>query len=70
MACEDFPCCGHAHGDCPDAQGRMRCVECGSRLPKRAPSSICLQCLRKMDLEDDYERDHPIDESYDLYPIM
>jgi len=44
--CEDFPCCGHEAGDCPDSSGRMRCVGCGKRLPKRATSSICPKCLR------------------------
>lgn len=68
MRCEDFPCCGHALGDCPDSQGRMRCVECGKRLSKRATSSICHRCLRRMEQDEDYERDHPPDEQYDYYP--
>lgn len=46
--CEDFPCCGHAAGDCPDAQGRMRCVECGRKLRRNASSSICESCTRKI----------------------
>jgi hypothetical protein len=48
MACEDFPCCGHERGDCPDSKGRMRCVECGKPLSKRATSSICPKCLKAM----------------------
>lgn len=44
--CEDFPCCGHEPGDCPDAQGRMRCCDCGKRLAKGATSSLCAACLR------------------------
>ena len=27
--CEDFPCCGHEANDCPDSEGRFRCVDCG-----------------------------------------
>jgi len=50
--CEDFPCCGHAAGDCPeiDSKGRevWRCVECGKRLPRTATSSICAKCQRRM----------------------
>ena len=43
--CEDFPCCGHESGCCPDydASGRqlnMVCV-CGAKLPVDAPYSIC-----------------------------
>jgi hypothetical protein len=44
--CEDFPCCGHEPGDCPDSQGRFTCVGCGRRLPRNAPSSICPKCQR------------------------
>ena len=50
--CEDYPCCGHESGDCPtvDAKGNERwtCVECGKRLPLKAPSSICSGCQRRM----------------------
>jgi hypothetical protein len=51
--CEDFPCCGHASGECPDidSQGRerWRCVGgCGKRLPLTATSSICAKCQRRM----------------------
>ena len=48
MACEDYPCCGHPAGDCPrvDARGTTYwpCVECGRRLSRSAPSSICATC--------------------------
>jgi hypothetical protein len=59
MACEDYPCCGHEPGDCPDSSGRMKCVECGKRLPRTATSSICAKCQRGMasrhdDLDWDY----------------
>jgi hypothetical protein len=47
MRCEDYPCCGHEAGDCPDAQGRFTCVECGKRLPRNARSSICPKCMRQ-----------------------
>ena len=48
MRCEDFPCCGHEAGDCPDSEGRFTCVGgCGKRLPKNARSSICAGCSRK-----------------------
>jgi hypothetical protein len=50
--CEDYPCCGHAAGDCPeiDAKGRevWRCVECGKRLKAGATSSICPKCTRDL----------------------
>jgi len=46
--CEDYPCCGHEAGDCPDSSGRMTCVECGKRLAKNATSSICAKCLKRM----------------------
>ena len=52
MPCEDYPCCGHEPGDCPriDEQGRehWRCVECGYELPLNATSSICSECLPKL----------------------
>ena len=52
--CEDYPCCGHEPGDCPDAQGRMKCVECGKRQPKAATSGICPSCRRRMASHQDY----------------
>lgn len=63
--CEDYPCCGHAPGDCPirDSKGRERwtCVMCGKRLSLKATSSICAKCERRMsrnpdDFFDDYDR--------------
>ncbi len=54
--CEDFPCCGHDAGDCPDSQGRFTCVECGKRLARTATSSICLKCQRRMRDEDSADR--------------
>ena len=60
MPCEDYPCCGHERGDCPDSSGRFGCVECGKRLSKRATSSICGKCQRRMarriwDGDDDFD---------------
>ena len=47
--CEDFPCCGHEMGCCPDfdqsgRQLNMICV-CGARLSINNRSSICNGCL-------------------------
>lgn len=68
MACEDYPCCGHAPGDCPriDRKGRERwtCVECGRTLPLTAVSSICNRCMRKMRryMDEGYlDHDHSMD---------
>lgn len=46
--CEDYPCCGHSAGDCPDSQGRFKCTECGKTLKKNASSSICPRCMKRM----------------------
>ena len=59
--CEDFPCCGHEAGCCPNfnesgEQLDMVCT-CGKRLPITNRYSICNQCL-----QDDCEYDH---EEYD-----
>ena len=49
--CEDFPCCGHELGCCPDfdpetgAQLNMKCV-CGATVPLSSRSSLCGPCLR------------------------
>lgn len=66
--CEDYPCCGHGDGECPerDKMGRLRfrCVECGKMLPIGAPSSLCSKCEHReyrkwADGEIDY--DHSMD---------
>jgi len=50
MSCEDFPCCGHEMGCCPDfdpdtgAQLNMKCV-CGATVPLTSRSSLCASCL-------------------------
>lgn len=49
--CEDFPCCGHEQGCCPDyrngRQINMRCT-CGASVPLRSHSSICRDCRQAM----------------------
>jgi len=61
MACEDFPCCGHESGCCPDfdSSGRqlnMRCI-CGAVVPLSSRSGLCPGCLNGPD-EDGYQDDH------------
>lgn len=46
--CEDYPACGHGDGGCPDNDGRFNCMQCGRKLPKKSPSSICLKCEKRM----------------------
>ena len=58
MRCEDFPCCGHEMGCCPDydSSGRqlnMKCV-CGATVPLTSRSSLCKACMRR-DYEDDFD---------------
>jgi hypothetical protein len=75
--CEDFPCCGHEPGCCPDfdesgRQLNMRCT-CGAVLPINNRYSICDSCLREGDDEcfdedfddDDDEFDRDVDDSMD-----
>lgn len=57
--CEDFPCCGHELGCCPDydedtgRQLNMVCV-CGAKLPVNARFSICEGCMRDPDSDEGY----------------
>jgi hypothetical protein len=49
--CEDFPCCGHEAGCCPDydeggQQMNMKCV-CGATVPLSSRSSLCSTCLSR-----------------------
>jgi hypothetical protein len=58
--CEDFPCCNHEMGCCPnfDSAGNqldMVCT-CGARLPVTNRYSICDRCLR-MDEDGCYDED-------------
>lgn len=65
--CEDFPCCGHENGCCPDFdesgnQLNMKCI-CGSTVPLNSPYSICHWCMWEGDREDndypDEDEDYP-----------
>lgn len=59
--CEDFPCCGHEPGCCPDydeagRQLNMVCVcVCGAKLPVDARFSICDGCMRTAEDDDEYD---------------
>ncbi len=54
--CEDYPCCGHELGCCPDfdedtgQQLNMKCV-CGATVPLSSSYSICSGCLNAPDSE-------------------
>lgn len=55
MTCEDYPCCGHEPGCCPDfsesgEQLNMKCT-CGATLPLKSRFSICSSCLYSGDDE-------------------
>ena len=57
MPCEDYPCCGHEAGCCPDyddagRQLNMKCV-CGATVPIDSRSSLCDHCLNH-DPDDPY----------------
>lgn len=80
MACEDWPCCGHELGCCPDydASGRqlnMRCT-CGAVLPLNRRFSICDTCLNRGDEDtrfdeapdDDWDDEEDMDEDTDGDP--
>jgi hypothetical protein len=63
MSCEDFPCCGHELGCCPDFnesgnQLNMICV-CGAKLSLTSRYSICDSCMEDGDSFDgeDFEYD-------------
>lgn len=63
MSCEDFPCCGHEPGCCPDfdeetgEQLNMRCV-CGAVVPLTSRSSLCQSCLSAPDEDGFYPEDY------------
>lgn len=68
--CEDYPCCGHEMGCCPDfdASGKqlnMKCV-CGATVPLNSRSSLCSGCLQRAAREDgDFDdEDYADDEDY------
>lgn len=76
--CEDWPCCGHEAGCCPDfdpdtgEQLNMRCT-CGAVLPIDNRYSICDSCLNAdeedtgewEDDEEEWDEDTDMDESMD-----
>lgn len=64
MRCEDFPCCGHEDGDCPDSEGRFRCCICDRLLEKNSRSSICSSCNRRMA---EIDRDDPTGQDLDYF---
>ena len=45
--CEDYPCCGHESGGCPDESGRYNCATCGKKLPAGARSAVCRPCMSR-----------------------
>ena len=68
--CEDFPCCGHENGCCPDFdekgnQINMKCI-CGVPLPLNSRYSICHWCMIEGN-PDDYPNDD-WDDDEDDYP--
>lgn len=69
MTCEDFPCCGHEHGCCPDfdesgRQLNMICV-CGAVLPINSRYSICDACMDQGCEDEEFFEDDFEDEEYD-----
>ena len=66
--CEDFPCCGHESGCCPDFDGagrqlNMKCV-CGATVPLGSRTSLCNSCLNGPD-DDDYREDWDEEDDWD-----
>jgi hypothetical protein len=58
--CEDYPCCGHESGCCPDydADGKqlnMKCT-CGATVPLTSRYSLCQSCMRTEGDERDMDR--------------
>ena len=76
--CEDYPCCGHEPGCCPDfdpktgKQLNMKCV-CGATVPLNSKSSLCKACLFGPDPEDPEDLygcdpySNPFDDGYDIF---
>lgn len=60
--CEDYPCCGHESGCCPDynkeigKQLNIKCT-CGATLPINSRYSICDSCLNRDEYADNYHND-------------
>ena len=69
--CEDFPCCGHELGCCPDfdesgRQLNMVCT-CGAKLPLTSRYSICEGCMERGRDEDDPFLFDPPDDEEEIY---
>lgn len=68
MSCEDFPCCGHEYGCCPDyrngRQINMRCT-CGAKVPLNSRSSLCESCLNAPEGDEEYYDDEEEEEAFD-----
>lgn len=62
--CEDYPCCGHGDGGCPNHDGSFNCCRCGRKLPKHFHSSMCSKCEQKMY---DIMRDDPTGQDLDNF---
>lgn len=67
--CEDWPCCGHELGCCPDYDGagrqlNMRCT-CGAVLPLHNRYSLCDHCLRHDPEDPDSWDDERPDDDWD-----
>lgn len=45
--CEDYPCCGHEDGGCPNHDGSFNCASCGRKMPKNSPSAVCAKCHKR-----------------------
>ena len=71
--CEDFPCCGHEMGCCPDydesgRQLNMKCT-CGATVPLDSRYSICETCLSFDDDNegfDSYDDEDCDDDGFDV----
>lgn len=57
MRCEDYPCCGHEPGGCPNEDGTFNCCRCGRRLERNARSAMCAACHRKMQEREEEEEE-------------
>ena len=66
--CEDYPCCGHEPGGCPDENGTFSCT-CGAKLPPGSRYSICQGCLTR-GLGADGDREDEWDDRMDEYKSM
>lgn len=62
--CEDYPCCGHEPGGCPNNDGTHNCATCGKKLPPNSRSSICEKCRRRDDRQREEYGDYELGESY------